>query len=161
MRPTEDTPINRKRHAELAEALVAAFGSRLDQLDCGPTLGVAPFWASPPTEQEQQQFAAIVSGWDWSPRTEAQQKRRDAKASLTDRSPESVRLLAALRVLYASVVETRHAYNQMRAQLIAAGLPISAPQLVNRTWEQALQAVAQQIDAEIPELNPGPTPGGL
>lgn len=82
---------------------------------------------------------------------ERQRKRQAAKAALRDTDD---RVLIAVRntqkVVFQSLVETRTAFNQLRSQLIAAGLPLTVPALINRTWEQALAVVEQQIDAEVP-----------
>lgn len=129
--PTDDTQQVRDRYAALASAILAAFPDRLKQLDCGPGLGVRPFWISQPTAEEQTAFDALVSGWDWTLRTPTQKRAEDAKAAIaiTD-TPDRVLLLAVLKVIYASIAEVR----------AKVGLP-------SRTWDQLLAAVRQQIDA--------------
>ena len=81
-------------------------------------------------------------------RTPAQIKREQSAASLGADDPTTIRLRAVVRVLFASLVETRNWCNQMRQQLQAAGMP-TPPKVVNRTWEEAMQAVLAQINAEV------------
>lgn len=108
------------------------------------------------TPEENEDFDALASQVaeahtpDPEP-TPAQNKRRQARKLIeSDNTPESIRLRAVIRVLYGSLVETRTWCNQMRQQLQAAGM-LTPPRLQKRTWEEAMQAVLNQIDAEIPE----------
>ena len=84
-------------------------------------------------------------------RTAVAIKRDRVKALLDANDEESVRLRAAVKVLFASLVDTRAWCNRLADQLKSAGLPVTVEPMVNRTWQQALQAVAQLVDAEIPE----------
>lgn len=100
------------------------------------------------TDAQRQQGDALVAGWDDA--AEARRaRRRAAKASLAGvDDPTQIASRNALRVIYASLVETRQAYNAMRAYIAnPSGTP--PPALAIRTWQQALAAVRQQIDAEI------------
>lgn len=85
--------------------------------------------------------------------TPAQIKRQQARKLIEfDDSPESVRLRALVRVLYASLVETRAWNNAMRLyQLDPINNPLPKP-LINRNWEAAEQAVLMQIDADTSEV---------
>ena len=81
-------------------------------------------------------------------------KKRSAKAALRNSEDRAlIATRAGLKILYQSLVETRTTLNQIRAQLVAAGLPLTVPALINRTWEQALNAVEQQIDTEVEQVN--------
>ena len=100
------------------------------------------------TDAQRQQGDALVAGWDDA--AEARRaRRRAAKASLAGvDDPTQIASRNALRVIYQSIVETRQAYNAMRAYIAnPSGTP--PPALAIRTWQQALAAVRQQIDAEI------------
>ncbi len=102
------------------------------------------------TPEQQQQDRAMAQAFDWTEPTPRQQKRKAAKAALRDADNRTlIATRAGLKVIFQSLVETRTAVNQMRSQLVAAGLQLTVPALINRTWEQALAAVEQQIDAEV------------
>ena len=89
----------------------------------------------------------MVAGWDDAAEGK-RARRRAAKASLAGvDDPTQIASRNALRVIYASLVETRQAYNAMRAYIAnPSGTP--PPALTIRTWQQALAAVRQQIDAD-------------
>jgi len=93
------------------------------------------------TTQQRVQGDALVAAWDDAAEVR-KAKRKQAKQSLARvDDPAQIAGRNALRVIYASIVETRQAINSL---LIAAGqqpLPI-------RTWKQTLLAIRQQIDAE-------------
>jgi len=63
-----------------------------------------------------------------------------------------------MRLPYPGLAETGAWFHHARQQLLVAGLSLTVPTLVNRTWEQALQAVQDQIDVfPFPARNdPGP-----
>ena len=83
--------------------------------------------------------------------TASQLKRRAARAALRDADDRTlIAVRSGLRVIYQNLTEARTAINQLRSQLVAAGLPLTVQPLINRTWDQALAAVEQQIDAEVP-----------
>ena len=99
------------------------------------------------TAQQRAQGDAMVAGWDDA--AEARRaRRRAAKASLAGvDDPTQIASRNALRVIYQSIVETRQAYNAMRA-FIANPSGTPPPALAIRTWQQSLAAMRQQIDAE-------------
>lgn len=75
------------------------------------------------------------------------QPRELAKAALTDSTdPTRIATRNTARVLMASLIETRAAYNQLAAW--ARPLGYTGPTLANRNWAMALAAAKAQIDAE-------------
>jgi hypothetical protein len=73
----------------------------------------------------------------------AAERAERAKADLASPSPLAAATRATARVLYQSLAETRAKLNEA---ISALGLPV-AP-LAIRTWDQAVAAVGQAIDAE-------------
>lgn len=63
--PTDYSALTLQRYADLAAQLQVQFVGRFSQLDCGPSVGVTPFWNTPPTTAELTAFAATVAGWTW------------------------------------------------------------------------------------------------
>jgi hypothetical protein len=87
-------------------------------------------------------------------RTPTQIKRERLVESLAATDTQSERLKVVIRVLYKSLVETRAWCNQVADSLQAAGMP-TPPRLRNRTWEEAVQAVIEEIEtAELLDPNP-------
>jgi len=106
-----------------------------------------------PLPEKLQQIADVVAAHS-PPSNEVrqlQQRQKLAKDALNGGDPTQRAARAGLRVLYASVVEMRQWMNDLRQQLLADGAPITVPILSVRTWEQALDAAQQQIDAEVVE----------
>ena len=137
------------RPTDFHEALIAAGLPVVGVAGSGPSCRLD--FAEGATAEQQAQARAMAQAFDWAEPTEKQQKRRAAKAALRDAEDRAlIATRAGLRAIYQSLTETRTAVNQIRAQLIAAGLPLTVPALINRTWEQVLAAVEQQIDAEVP-----------
>lgn len=81
-------------------------------------------------------------------KTPTQIKRERLAASLTATDDASERLKVVIRVLYKSLVETREWCNQLAGSLQAAGMP-TPPSLRNRTWEEAVASVMQEIEKEV------------
>lgn len=81
-------------------------------------------------------------------KTPTQIKRERLVESLSATDTQSERLKVVIRVLYKSLVETRAWCNQIADSLQAAGMP-TPPRLRNRTWEQAVQAVMEEIESEV------------
>ena len=94
------------------------------------------------TPEQRAAGDALLAGWDPAAR-EADARRRRTRAALTGGEPTQAAARNALRVIYASIGETRQRLNQLIAATGAA-----VPPLPIRTWAQALAAVRQQIDAE-------------
>lgn len=105
-------------------------------------------YAPEATEQQRAAGDALVAAWDAAAESKADRRRR-AKAALAGADdPTQIAIRNALRVIYASIVETRQAHNALRAYVAnPSGTP--PPALAIRKWAQALAAVRQQIDAEI------------
>ena len=137
------------RPTDFHTALLAAGLPVVGVAGSGPTCRID--FAEGATEEQQAQARQMAQAFDWTEPTPAQLKRRAARAALRDADDRTlIAVRFGLRVIYQSLTETRAAFNQIRAQLIAAGLPLTVPALINRTWDQALAAVEQQIDAEVP-----------
>lgn len=111
--------------------------------------GVIEVDYSPGATAEQQQVgAAIVTGWDGA--AEAKKaKRKQAKAALvgTD-DPTQLASRSALRLIYASLVENRQAFNALRLHVMDPANNPLPPALTVRSWKQALSGVRQLIDTE-------------
>jgi len=143
---------NRIDAAQLHGELVAA-GVRMEPMAPGTILFMRDdewFTAVVPDGTDEQLVRRVVTSHvPANEPTAAQIKRRQARKLIeSDDTAESVRLRAVIRVLYGSLVELRTWCNQMRQQLQAAGMP-TPPKLTNRTWEEAMQAVLAQINAEV------------
>lgn len=81
-------------------------------------------------------------------------RRNGFKAALRVNDPDAVLLRAALRVVMASLVESRAAFNSLRAEILASASLADMKSRVtalailpNRTWQQVLSAVETAIDA--------------
>ena len=114
-----------------------------------PTVGII----YEPTATDAQKAAAqsLLASYDFSAAAdlayERQKVRAAAKAALTDQDdPTQFSTRNTQRVIYASLVQTRMAVNQLIAWANTMGANLTP--LQNRTWAQALQAVRAQIDAE-------------
>lgn len=81
--------------------------------------------------------------------TRKQRRKARVREILAGRDELIVLLLSANRELFESLRETRAWNNQLRAQLLAAGLPLTVPVLQNRSWEHATASVVGRADADI------------
>lgn len=81
--------------------------------------------------------------------TPKQRRKREVREVLASRDETIVLLTSANRELFESLREARATINQMRQQLIQAGLPLTVQPLINRTWEQATAAALGRADATI------------
>lgn len=101
------------------------------------------------TPAQQAQADQIAANLDTSQAAQdtfrTQVNRTDAKAALTGTDANAKLLRAALQVVFASLVETRSAVNQLIAYANVHGGTLTP--LANRTWQQVVQATAQQIDS--------------
>lgn len=100
------------------------------------------------TAQQRAQGDAMVAGWDGA--AEAKKaKRKQAKAALvgTD-DPTQLASRSALRLIYASLVENRQAFNALRLHVMDPANNPLPPALTVRSWKQALSGVRQLIDTE-------------
>lgn len=103
---------------------------------------------SAPTQQQ-------VDGWVAEIATARRQSRRaKIKAALRDNSDERQVLRSVVRVLMASLVEARRTINDLRAAMVNATSfadqktrATAIPELTSRSWNQALNAAEQVIDA--------------
>jgi len=100
------------------------------------------------TADQRAQGDALVAAWD----DAAEQRRavrRLAKAALDGKDdPTQVASRNSLRLIYASLVENRQAFNALRLHVVDPANNPLPPALTVRSWKQALGGVRQQIDAE-------------
>lgn len=75
--------------------------------------------------------------------------RRLAKAALDCKDdPTQVTSRNSLRLIYASLVENRQAFNALRLHVVDPANNPLPPALTVRSWKQALGGVRRQIAAE-------------
>lgn len=82
-------------------------------------------------------------GWVSEDQYLLQQAKALAKAGITSQHPEDIKIRNIIRVIYASLIETRNKINE-----IVAKPTVNIQPLTNRTWAQAIAAVSSQIDSE-------------
>jgi len=103
------------------------------------------------TDAQKTAAQGVIASFDWSEAADNAyllgKTRQDAKNALVSTvEPTQMSARNTQRVIYASLVQTRMAVNQLIAWANSMGANLTP--LQNRTWAQALQAVRAQIDAE-------------
>ena len=139
-------PMKQVNPATLKVELVAAgVPSWSDPLDEPAYAGSSMMVVIVPNGADPEVVAEVVANHQDN-RTAEQVERARAKALIVDPTPKGRRDKARDKLTMQAIRSLMAWCNNLRSQLIAAGLPVTVPKLRPRTWEELEEAVRALID---------------